>query len=92
MQLGLAEREEGLLAVSTGEWPLSGVDEVVSGQSVRFGEALSAVGAQVRAGAAVGNDVLLMSFFALESFVTLRAGVRPFVQVRPVMFGELSLR
>lgn len=91
VQLSLAEREEGLLAVSAGERPLPGVDEVVSSQGVGFGEALPTVAARVRAGAAVGDDVLLLRFFALEAFVTLRAGVWPVVHMRPVMFGELSL-
>lgn len=75
VQLSLAEGEERLLAVSTGERPLSCVNEVMPGQGIRFGEALPAVGAGVRACASVGNDVLLLGFLALETFVTLRAGV-----------------
>lgn len=81
VQLSLAEGEERLLAVSAGERPLSCVNEVVSGQRVWFGEALPAVGAGVWAGAGVGDDVLLLGFLTLESFVTLRAGVGPVVHV-----------
>lgn len=86
VQLGLAEGEEGLVAVSAGERPLSCVDEVVPGQRVRLGEALAAVGARVGAGAAVRGDVLLLRLFALEAFVALRAGVGSVVHVRSVMF------
>lgn len=92
VQLSLAEGEEGLLAVSAGERPLSRVHQVVSGQRVRLGEALAAVGARVRSGAAVRDDVLVLSLFALESFVALRARVGPVVHVGPVMFGQFSLR
>lgn len=81
VQLSLAEGEERLLAVSAGERPLSRVNEVVSGQCVRFGEALPAVAAGVRTGAGVGDDVLLLGFLALETFVALRAGVGPVVHV-----------
>lgn len=91
MQLSLAEGEERLLAVSAGEGPLSRVNEVVSGQSVRFGEALAAVAAGVRAGPLVGDDVLLQGFLGLETLVTLRAGEGLLICVRPVMFGELPL-
>lgn len=86
VQLSLAEGEERFLAVSAGERPLSCVDEVVSGQCVRFGEALPADGAGVRAGAGVGDDMFLLRFLALKTFVALIAGVRPVVHVRPVMF------
>lgn len=86
MQLSLAEGEERLLAVSAGEWPFSCVNEIVPGQRVRFGEALPAVGTGVRAGAGVGDDVFLLGFLALETFVTLRARVGPVIHVRPVMF------
>lgn len=75
VELSLAEGEERLLTVSTGERPLSCVNEIVSGQCVGFGEALPAVGAGVRAGAGVGDDMFLLGFLALETFVTLRAGV-----------------
>lgn len=92
VQLRLAQREEGLLAVSAGERPLPRVDQVVSGQRVGFGEPLPAVGAGVRAGAAVRDDVLLLRFLALETFVALRAGVGPVIHMRPVVFGELALR
>lgn len=92
MQLSLAEGEEGLLAVSAGERPLPCMDQVVSGQCVRFGEALAAVGARVRSGAAVRHDVLLPSLFALESFVALRARVGPVIHVGSVVFGQFSLR
>lgn len=81
MQLSLAEGEEGLLAVSAGERPLPRVNEVVSGQRVGFGEALPAVGARVRAGAGVGDDMFLLGFLALEAFVALRAGVGPVVHM-----------
>lgn len=81
VQLSLAEREERLLTVGAGERPLSRVDEIVSGQRVRFGEALPAEGAGVRAGAAVGGDVFLLGFLALETLVTLRAGVGPVVHM-----------
>lgn len=91
VQLSLAEGEERLLAVSAGEGPLSRVNEVVSGQSVRLGEALAAVAAGVRAGPLVGDDVLLQGFLGLETLVTLRAGEGLLVCVRPVMFGELPL-
>lgn len=81
MQLSLAEGEKGLLTVCAGERPLSCVDEVVSGEGVGFGEALPAVGAGVRAGAAVGKDVFLLGFLALKALVALRAGVRPFIHM-----------
>lgn len=81
VQLRLAEGEERLLTVSAGERPFSCVDEIVSRQRVRFGEALPAVGAGVRAGAGVGDDVLLLGFLGLETFVTLRAGVGPVVHM-----------
>lgn len=81
MQLSLAEGEEGLLTVSTGEWPLSCVDKVVSGEGVGFGEALPAVSAGVGAGPGVRDDVLLLCFLALKALPALRAGVRPVVHV-----------
>lgn len=81
VQLSLAEGEERLFAVAAGERPFSCVDEIVSGQCVRFGEALPAVGAGVWAGAGVGDDMLLLGFLALETFVTLRAGVGPVIHM-----------
>lgn len=86
VQLCLAEGEERLLAVLTGEGPLSRVDEIVPGERVRFGEALPAVGAGERTGAGVGDDMFLLGFLALEPFATLGTGVGLVIHVRPVMF------
>ncbi len=81
VQLSLTEGEERLLAVSTWERPLSRVNEIVSGQGVRFGKALPTVGAGVRASTGVGDNMFLLCFLALEAFVTLRAGVGPVVHM-----------
>lgn len=86
VQLGLAEGEERLLAVLTGEGPLSRVDEIVPGQRVRFGKALPTVGAGEWTGAGVGDDMFLLGFLAFEPFVTLGAGVGLVIHMRPVMF------
>lgn len=85
VQLGLAEGEERLLAVSAGEGPLSRVYEVMPGQGVRLGEALPAVAAGVRTRPLVGDDVLLEGLLGLEAFVALRAGEGLLVCVRAVM-------
>lgn len=91
VQPSLAQSEEGLLAVSARKRPLSCVDEVVSSQCVRFAEALPTIGAWVRPGPGVGDDVFLLGFLALKTFVALRAGVGPVIYVGPVMLGKFSL-
>lgn len=65
--------------------------EVVSGQSVWFGEALPTEVTRVWPGACVGDDMLLLSSFALEPLLTQTARVGSVIYVGPVVLGKLPL-